>query len=184
MRVTLPLCAVTLIGAVALSSCDQKTNTTEQTTEPATEVAAAPAPDYSAEIKEHNDAPMVFDAEQFTIQNPNYRTSLWTGKQSQMTLMSIPVGDDVGLECHDDVEQFFIVYAGKGTVKMGDAKDNLSMVKEVGPGDGIIIPLSTWHNVINASDSEPLKLLSIYAPVEHPAGTVQPTHADAMDEEH
>ena len=101
-----------------------------------------------------------------------------------MTLMSIPVGDDVGLECHDDVEQFFIVYAGKGTVKMGDAKDNLSMVKEVGPGDGIIIPLSTWHNVINASDSEPLKLLSIYAPVEHPAGTVQPTHADAMEEEH
>ena len=58
------------------------------------------------------------------------------------------------------------------------------MVKEVGPGDGIIIPLSTWHNVINASDSEPLKLLSIYAPVEHPAGTVQPTHADAMEEEH
>lgn len=64
------------MGAVALSSCDQKTNTTEQTTEPATEVAAAPAPDYSAEIREHNDAPMVFDVEQFTIQNPNYRTSL------------------------------------------------------------------------------------------------------------
>ena len=51
MRVTLPLCAVTLMGAVALSSCDQKTNTTEQTTEPATEVAAVPAPDYSAEIR-------------------------------------------------------------------------------------------------------------------------------------
>ena len=74
MTVTLPLCAVTLMGAVALSSCDQKANTTEQTTEPVTEAAAAPAPDYSAEIKEHNDAPMVFDAEQFTIQNPRFRS--------------------------------------------------------------------------------------------------------------
>lgn len=172
-------------GTFALTACNQTESTDTTKMEEATVATTeAPAPDYSAEIREHNDAPMVFDAEEFTKQNPNYRTSLWTGKKSQMTLMSIPVGDDVGLERHDDVEQFFIVYAGKGTVKMGDAEDNLTLVREIGPGDGIIIPLSTWHNVINASDSEPLKLLSIYAPVEHPAGTLQPTHDDARAEDH
>lgn len=175
MKKLLPLCTL----ALALAACTPQ-ETQQQQSDPATAPETTPAPDCSAEIKEHNDAPMVFDAEQFALQNPNYRTSLWTGELSQMTLMSIPAGEDIGPERHDDVEQYLFVCSGKGTAMMGPAEDDLSLVKEVGPGDCIIIPLHTWHNVVNASETEPLKVVSIYAPAEHPAGTVQATRAEAL----
>lgn len=111
--------------------------------------------------------------------NVNYRTALWTGKYLQVTLMSIPVGGDIGLEMHADTDQFIRVEQGWGIVKMGPSMDNLTYQRRVAAGDAVIVPAGTWHNLLNAGNV-PLKLYSIYAPPHHPAGTVHPTKADAQ----
>jgi len=98
--------------------------------------------------------------------------------------MSIKPGEDIGLENHPDLDQFIRIEEGEGIVKMGDRKDNLSLQKRVNGEYAFIIPAGTWHNLINTSNV-PLKLYSIYAPPQHPPGTVHVTKADALKaEEH
>ncbi len=109
-----------------------------------------------------------------TIHNNNYRTSIWTGKYLQTTLMSIPVGGDIGLECHPDTDQFFRVEQGVGLVKMGNTKEDLNISQKVFNGYAILIPAGTWHNILNIGNI-PLKLYSIYAPPRHPFCTIQRT---------
>ncbi|MBO1911162.1 cupin domain-containing protein, partial [Microvirga sp. 3-52] len=96
-----------------------------------------------------------------------------------LTLMSINVGEDIGLEMHDDVDQFLRVEQGQGIVQMGKSKDNLSFVRNIQDDSAIFLPAGTWHNVMNTGHV-PLKLYSIYAPPNHPFGTVHATRADAM----
>ncbi|MFV0259991.1 MAG: cupin domain-containing protein [Acidimicrobiales bacterium] len=147
---------------------------------PAVSAAAAPAP-ASASARSHvtdpGEVPYVLDIEKATLRNTNYRTAAWTGDTLQLTLMSIPVGGDVGLEVHPDVNQFFRIESGTAEVQMG-TEDLLSFVKIAGPDDVIMIPAGTWHNVVNAG-SEPLQMYSLYGPQQHPQGTVHPTQADA-----
>lgn len=114
-----------------------------------------------------------------TKQNNTYRTALWTGKHLQVTLMSINVGEDIGLEIHPNVDQFLRIEQGQGIVQMGKSKDNLDFKRNAYDDFAIMIPAGTWHNVTNTGNI-PLKLYSIYAPPNHPFGTVHVTKTDAL----
>jgi mannose-6-phosphate isomerase-like protein (cupin superfamily) len=133
-------------------------------------------------IKDLGPAPQSFDLEAATVENPNYRTVAWSGKYLQLTLMSIPVGGDIGLESHPETDQFLRLDAGRGRVQMGPARGQLDFDREVGDGWAIFVPAGTWHNVTNIGDV-PLKLYTVYAPVHHAAGKVQATAADAEQDE-
>ena len=131
------------------------------------------------ELTDHGPDPFVINLEQATKRNRNFRTTLWTGEHLQLTLMSIEPGEDIGLEIHPHVDQFLRLEQGQAIVKMGKNENNLDFQKRVSDGDAIFIPAGTWHNVINIG-SKPLKLYSIYAPPQHPHGTVHKTKADAI----
>lgn len=135
-------------------------------------------------LKDYGPNPFVVDIEEATKQNNNFRLALWTGKHLQLTLMSINVGEDIGLENHPNLDQFIRIEEGQGLVKMGDRKDRLDFQANVRDNFAIIIPAGKWHNLINTGN-RPLKLYSIYAPPQHPYGTVHKTKEDAEeDHEH
>ena len=127
--------------------------------------------------------PYVVDIEQATLGNRNYRTTVWTGKYLQMTLMSIEPGHDIGLEVHHDHDQFLRVESGRARVQMGPAKDDLSFAREVGDDWAILVPAGSWHNVTNIGDG-PLQVYSLYGPPEHAHGTVHVTKEEADAAEH
>lgn len=129
--------------------------------------------------KDHGNKPFVTNIEEETLANTNYRTALWTGELLQTTLMSIPVGGDIGAEVHDENDQFLRVEQGRGRVIMGESEDKITLDTEVGPEFAIFIPKDTYHNVINIGD-EDLKLYSIYGPAHHAHGTVHETQAIAI----
>ncbi|MFE1644295.1 cupin domain-containing protein [Microbacterium sp. P01] len=126
--------------------------------------------------------PDVFDIDGATKENNNYRTVAWTGKYLQITLMAIPIGQSIGLECHPATDQFLRVVDGQGRAVMGAARDHLDSQHDVSTGWAIQVPAGTWHDVINTGTSA-LHLCTIYAPVHHAAGTVQRTSADAARDE-
>ena len=131
------------------------------------------------ELRDYGPIPIVVNIEAVTEQNNTFRTALWTGNHLQLTLMSIRVNDDIGLEMHPDVGQFIRIEQGEGLAKFGNRRDNMNFQKRVGPSDAIVIPAGTWHNVINVG-TVPLKVYSIYAPPQHPWGTVHKTKDDAI----
>lgn len=133
-------------------------------------------------INDFGPKPFVINIDQATKQNNTFRTALWTGDYLQLTLMSINVGDDIGLENHPNLDQFIRIEQGQGLVKMGYSKDNMDFQRKVSDDYAIIIPAGTWHNLINTGN-RPLKLYSIYAPPQHPKGTVHKTKSDAMGAE-
>jgi len=128
-------------------------------------------------LTDHGPTPYVINLDEATKQNNNFRTALWTGNNLQVTLMSLSVGEDIGLEIHSDVDQFLRIEEGEGIVRMGTDRDNLDFERRVTDDFAIMIPAGTWHNVINTGN-EPLKLYSIYAPPQHPHGTIHQTKAD------
>jgi mannose-6-phosphate isomerase-like protein (cupin superfamily)/predicted heme/steroid binding protein len=130
------------------------------------------------ELKDYGPEPFVINIDEATKQNDTYRTALWTGSYLQVTLMSIDVGEDIGLEVHPNLDQFIRVEEGQGIVKMGDSKYNLDFQRNVYDDYAFIIPAGKWHNLINTGD-KPIKLYSIYAPPQHPRDTVHVTKADA-----
>ena len=134
---------------------------------------------------DHGPQPYVVNIEELTISNDTFRTAAWTGANMQMTLMAIQPGEDIGLEVHTDHDQFLRVEQGLGLVQMGASENNLDFEANVEGDDAIFVPAGTWHNVTNTGDA-PLKLYSIYAPAEHPHGTVHATKAaaDAAEAEH
>ncbi len=121
--------------------------------------------------------PYVQNIEQETLSNDNFRKEVFTGKHLQMTVMSIPVGGDIGLETHSHTDQFLRVEAGQGRAILDGVE------YEVLDDFAIIIPAGTEHNVVNTGDV-PMKLYSIYTPPEHPSGTIDKTQADAIAREH
>lgn len=126
--------------------------------------------------------PFVIDIHKATLNNNNFRTALWTGKNIQLTLMNIPTGTDIGLEMHPNIDQFIKIESGVGLVKMGDEKEKLLKQQIIFNNSAIFIPKRTWHNIINIGN-EPLKLFSIYSPVQHSWGTVHQTKeaAESME---
>ena len=133
-------------------------------------------------LYDHGPQPMVINIDAATAQNENYRTALWTGDFLQVTLMTLPVGGEIGLEVHPDTGQFLRVESGTGLVQMGDTRDSLTDRQMADRHTAIVVPAGTWHNLKNTGSSE-LKLYSIYAPPHHPHGTVQATKAIADAEE-
>ena len=127
--------------------------------------------------------PHVVDIEHATLSNENYRTTLWTGAHLQMTVMNIEPGHDIGLEVHEQGDQFIRVEAGMARVQMGPSEQDLPFDREVEADWVILVPAGTWHNVVNVGDG-PLKVYVLYAPPEHAHGTVHPTKADADADEH
>jgi mannose-6-phosphate isomerase-like protein (cupin superfamily) len=125
-------------------------------------------------LKDYGPQPFVVNIDEASKQNNNFRTGLWTGSHLQVTLMSIDVDDDIGLEVHPDTDQFIRIEDGQGIVKMGRSKDNLDFQANVYDDFAIMIPAGTWHNVINTGN-KPLKVYSIYAPPQHPHGVVHVT---------
>ena len=124
----------------------------------------------------------VLDMEEETKNNTNFRTTLWTGEHTQLTVMSIPVGGEIGREAHHDVDQFLRVEAGAAKLLTGADKDSVSETGELQPDTAALIPAGTWHNVVNIGDSD-LKVYSLYSPAEHAPGTVHKTKAEADEAE-
>jgi mannose-6-phosphate isomerase-like protein (cupin superfamily) len=129
-------------------------------------------------MQDQGPEPYVVDIEDATLSNDTFRTALWTGAHLQLTVMSIPVGGEVGLEMHDDRDQFLRLESGKARVQMGPEKDDLRFDREIEDDWVILVPAGSWHNVTNLGD-EPLKLYSLYAPPEHPKGTVHKSKAES-----
>lgn len=110
--------------------------------------------------------------EKLTQENENFRKVLYTGEESQLVLMSLLPGEDIGQEVHPDNDQFFRFEAGKGKVIINETE------YEVSDGDAVVVPKGAEHNVINTGD-ERLKLYTIYSPAHHKDGVVRKTKAEA-----
>jgi mannose-6-phosphate isomerase-like protein (cupin superfamily) len=119
----------------------------------------------------------VVDIEKSTVDNQNFRKVLYTGKNSQLVLMSLKPKEDIGEEIHD-VDQFFRIDAGSGKVIINDEEHSIKN------GSAIVIPAGAKHNILNTG-SEDLKLYSIYSPPHHQDKIVHKTKKDALkDKEH
>lgn len=116
--------------------------------------------------------------EEATTGNSYFREVLFTGTAMQLTVMSLKPGEEIGVEMHDHVDQFLRVESGRATVTMGPSRGEVAETHHVEDDWAVIIPSGTWHNVLNEGDDD-LKLYSIYAPPEHPDGTVHKTKAEA-----
>lgn len=115
--------------------------------------------------------------EELTTENTNFRKVLYTGKHSQVVLMSLLPGEEIGLEIHNDNDQFFRFEAGQGMVLIdGNEYD-------VRDGSAVIVPAGAEHNVKNVSETEPLKLYTLYMPPHHKDGIVRNTKMEAMNNE-
>lgn len=125
----------------------------------------------------------VDDIEKVTLENGTFRTALFTGDHLQLTVMSLPPGEEIGLESHPDRDQFIRVERGTARVDLGPDRDQIDEQHEVGPDWAAIVPAGVWHNVTNVG-ADDLKLYSLYAPPEHPDGTVHRTKQEAEEVEH
>ena len=134
-------------------------------------------------MADNGPAPYVTDIEAATLGNNTFRTTVWTGKHLQLTVMCLQPEEEIGLEVHHDLDQFLRIEQGHGRVVMGPTRDDLSFKREVSDDDVILVPAGSWHNVTNTGD-EPLKLYSVYGPAEHEPGTVHLTKAEADAAEH
>ena len=111
--------------------------------------------------------------EELTLENDDFRKVLYTAAHSQLVLMSLAPKEDIGLEVHEENDQFFRFESGRGRVII-DGNEY-----EVKDGSAIVVPAGAEHNVVNASGSEPLKLYTIYSPAHHKDGVVRATKAEA-----
>ena len=127
--------------------------------------------------------PWVTNVERQSSQNQNFRTAIWTGCRLQMTLMCIPTCKEIGKECHPDTDQVLRVEMGRAVVLMGTCENRWDMRQNISRGDVVFVPAGTWHNIMNTGRC-PLKLTSVYAPPNHPRGTVHRTKAEAEMEEY
>lgn len=111
--------------------------------------------------------------EELTLQNTHFRKVLYTGKYSQLVLMCLAPGEEIGFEIHGDVDQFFRFESGEGKVIIDEHE---YLVKD---GDAVVVPSGARHNVINTSNSQELKLYTLYSPPEHQDGIERATKEEA-----
>jgi mannose-6-phosphate isomerase-like protein (cupin superfamily) len=112
--------------------------------------------------------------EKAALDNSNFRHILYTGKYSQLVLMNLDPGEEIGEEVHKTIDQFFRFEKGQGVVSIDGVKHKVT------DGDAIIVPAGAKHNVTNTSKTKELKLYTIYSPPEHVDGTVRKTKAEAL----
>ena len=111
--------------------------------------------------------------EKETLENTNFRKVLYTGKHSQLVLMSLKSNEEIGMEVHTDNDQFFRFEKGEGKCII-DGNEYI-----LGDGSVIVVPSGAQHNIINTSNTEDLKLYTIYSPAHHQDGVVRVTKAEA-----
>jgi mannose-6-phosphate isomerase-like protein (cupin superfamily) len=116
----------------------------------------------------------VINIEKKSLENNYFREVLFTGPHSQLVVMSIAPGEDIGMETHKDIDQFIRVEAGIGLAILNGKEYNLEN------GSAVVVPAGTAHNIVNRSKSEPLKLYTIYSPPNHPQGTINKDKAAAI----
>ncbi|BBA32530.1 uncharacterized protein sS8_0565 [Methylocaldum marinum] len=110
--------------------------------------------------------------ERDTLANQDYRRVLYTGRNTQLVLMTLQPGEEIGVETHEEHDQFIRIEAGSGVAVLKGEEYPLS------DGVAVVIPAGVEHNVINTSPAQPLRLYTLYSPPEHPDGTVHRTKAD------
>jgi mannose-6-phosphate isomerase-like protein (cupin superfamily) len=115
--------------------------------------------------------------EERTLAGNNFREVLYTTPRSQLVIMTLQPGEEIGLEKHEGHDQFIRVEAGRGVAILDGEQHPLK------DGVAVVIPAGTEHNVVNTSDSEPMRLYTLYTPPEHPDGTVHATKAEADEYE-
>ncbi len=120
----------------------------------------------------------VGDIERITLDNETFRTVVFTGAHEQLTVMRLAPGEDIGRERHDHLDQFLRLEQGKARVEFGSDEDRIDETHDVKADWAIIVPAGVWHNVVNTGDAE-VKLYSLYAPPQHPDGTVHRTKEEA-----
>jgi mannose-6-phosphate isomerase-like protein (cupin superfamily) len=113
-----------------------------------------------------------------TFENNFFREVLYTAPHSQLVVMTLQIGEEIGTETHGDGDQFVRVEAGQGEAILDGERHTL------GDGDVVVIPAGTEHNIVNTSTDETLRLYTVYSPAEHPDGTVHKTKAEADEAEH
>ena len=124
----------------------------------------------------------VGDIERETLDNTTFRTVVFTGEHTQLTVMRLAPGEDIGREAHHDRDQFLRIEQGQARIELGRTEDANDETHEVADDWAVIVPAGVWHNVVNTGSDE-LKLYSLYSPPEHPDGAVHVTKADAMEAE-
>lgn len=115
--------------------------------------------------------------EELTLQNDYFRQVIYTAPHSQLVLMSLNPNEEIGVETHANVDQFFRIEQGEGKVILNGEEHVFS------DGFAIVVPAGTTHNVINTSSDKKLKLYTIYSPANHKDGTIHKTKAEAMADE-
>ncbi len=115
--------------------------------------------------------------EEKTLGNDKFREVLYTAPNSQLVIMTLQAGEEIGLERHEAHDQFIRVEAGSGVAILDGERHALE------DGVAVVIPAGTEHNVLNTSATEPLRLYTIYSPPEHPDGTVHATKSEADEYE-
>jgi len=111
--------------------------------------------------------------EKLTLENNDFRKVLYSGPHMQLVLMSLKPNEDIGLETHEENDQFFRFEKGEGKVIVNDTEYLVT------DGDSVVIPAGAKHNIINMSDKEDLKMYTIYAPAHHKDGIVRKTKEEA-----
>lgn len=155
-----------------------------RTESPADASAPAPATEVVAPVgDDRGRTPWVVNIDELTVNNADFRSVRWTGQFLQMTVMSLAPGEEIGLEQHDDIDQFLRIEQGRARVVMGRSQEAMTFDEQAEDDWAIFVPAGYWHNVINTGDVA-LKLYSIYAPPEHRPGTVHATAADSAADHH
>ena len=114
--------------------------------------------------------------EKQTLKNNFFRQVLFTGRHAQLVVMCLQPGEEIGNEVHNTVDQFFMIEQGEAKFVLNGREVHVAK-----DGDAVIVPAGTYHNVINASKTEKVKLYTIYSPPNHPDGTVHKTRAEAVE---
>ena len=115
----------------------------------------------------------ITNIEEATKENTNFRKVLYTGKNSQLVVMSLNPMEEIGSEVHDDIDQFIRIEEGVGKAILDGVEHNLE------DDFAVVIPAGTEHNIINTSETEVMKLYTIYSPPEHRDGVVHETKEQA-----
>lgn len=123
------------------------------------------------------------DIERLTLDNTSFRTVVFTGEHTQLTLMRLGPGEEIGWERHGHIDQFLRLEQGRARMEFGSTEETVDETHEVENDWAFIVPAGVWHNVVNIGDDE-VKLYSLYSPPEHPHGTVHRTKAEADAAEH
>jgi mannose-6-phosphate isomerase-like protein (cupin superfamily) len=118
------------------------------------------------------------DIEKLTLKNKYFRKVIYTGKYAQLVVMCLQPGEEIGNEVHKTVDQFFRIEEGAARFILKGTEKHV-----VKAGGASIVPAGTFHNVVNVSKTEPLKLYTVYSPPNHPDGTIHKTKEEAEEAE-